>query len=204
MTSALDKLTELFREFPGIGPRQARRFVHYLLTREANYINSLTSSLNELKESVTQCNRCYAYHLKSKLNKASTCIRCSNDSKDQTTLMLVEKDVDAENIAKSGTYNGLFFIMGGLLPILEKSPERAIRINQLKTRLDSDDMITEVIFAFSANRQGDNTQDYLETHLVNKYMPKIKFSSLGRGLSTGTELEYSDGSTLISAITNRR
>jgi recombination protein RecR len=124
--------------------------------------------------------------------------------------MVVEKDVDLETVEKSKVYNGLYFILGGSLPILEKDPQNKIRSNELLT-LTSRKIETkipklkEIILAISATTEGENTLDYLNALLgPMALMNEVKISMLGRGLATGTELEYSDTDTIKNALKNRQ
>ncbi|MFA5987369.1 MAG: toprim domain-containing protein [Candidatus Paceibacterota bacterium] len=125
--------------------------------------------------------------------------------------MIVAKDIDLENIKRSGAYTGRYFVLGGLLPILEKHPEEKIRTTKLKdlltTTLEKDNL-REVIVALSANPEGDYTADFLKKYIgdiasATNPSTQIKISVLGRGLSTGTELEYSDSDTIKNALKNR-
>ncbi|MEK7535800.1 MAG: toprim domain-containing protein [Patescibacteria group bacterium] len=198
MSNIIDKLGELFREFPGIGPRQARRFVYFLLRQDSSYVKNLVESVGELRESVSECKSCYRFFI----GKSELCQICTDPNSDKSILLVVEKDIDLENVRKTGKYLGQYFVLGGLLPILEKNPESRIRIHELKERLKTDKEIREVILAISTNPIGDNTVDYLRNEILK--FRNLDISTLGRGLSTGTELEYSDSTTLSYALENRR
>src|SRR6185369_2962281 len=124
------KLIELFKEFPGIGPRQAKRFVYFLLTRQNGYNNELSGLIQKIKSEVHVCYMCFRFFQKdASLNK--TCPICRNSERDSSTLMIVSYDVDFENIEKTGSFNGYYFVLGGTVPILEKNPEQRIRQNEL-------------------------------------------------------------------------
>ncbi len=202
--NTIANLAELFRKFPGIGPRQAKRFVYFLLTQSDSYRRELAEHIVNLKKEVTICPRCFRYF--TKVGATTHCSVCTNAGRDQTLLMLVEKDVDLESVEKSKLYSGLYFVLGGVVPILEKEPEKRIRIQELEKRIAKEDgSIKEIIFALSVNPDGDNTHDYLVerlTPLSKEY--GFKLSSLGRGLSTGSELEYSDSETIKNALRNRQ
>ena len=120
--------------------------------------------------------------------------------------MLVSHDVDFENIEKTGAYNGYYFILGGTVPILEKTPDRRIHQKDLLEKVQEKykDGLCEIIIALNYNPEGENTLSYL-MDLLSKSTPdnKLKISTLGRGLSTGTELEYSDSDTIKNALKNR-
>lgn len=120
-------------------------------------------------------------------------------------LMVVEKDSDLESVKKSRVYHGKYFILGGLVPVVEKNTKNKVRIEELKNRISLDKELKEIILAFSLSPQGDHTDSYIRTELKDAVeKSKIKISSLGKGLSTGTELEYSDNDTLKNALKNRQ
>jgi len=89
------------------------------------------------------------------------------------------------------------------VPILEKNPEKRIRVKELKSKLKKEGNLQEIIIAMNANPEGDNTEDYLRQLLKEIIPDTIVVSTLGRGLATGVELEYSDAETLKSALKNR-
>jgi DNA gyrase/topoisomerase IV subunit A len=123
-----------------------------------------------------------------------------------TGVTIVEKDSDLESVRKSRVYNGKYFVLGGLVPIVEKNTKSRVRIEELKQRLSSPKSgFGEIILAFSLNSQGDHTDQYVREQIKDICdKQNIKISSLGRGLSTGTELEYSDNDTLKNALKNRQ
>ncbi len=196
MDDVIAKLAEVFGKFPGIGPRQAKRFVYFLLAQDAGYVSDLVSGIEELRSEVHQCPECYRYHM------GERCVLCIDKNADQTTLLVVEKDADLESIKKTNKYRGRYFVLGGLLPILEEQPETKIRVNELKKRILALPELKEIILALSANPLGENTIDFLREEIAAS--PNIKVSVLGRGLSTGAELEYADSHTLTHALENRK
>jgi len=195
--NSLNKLQELFSQFPGIGPRQAKRFVYFLLRKDKDYIEDLTKNIIDLKKHVRVCEKSFQYFYAEKDENLSPIAR--NPDRDSTTLMIVERDADLEAIERSGTYNGQYFVLGGTLPILEKNPQKFIRQKELLNRID--DQVEEIIIAMNATPESDHTAEHLQSIL--KYKDK-KISTLGRGLSTGTELEYSDSNTIKNALENRK
>ena len=200
----IDRLTEIFKEFPGIGERQARRFVYFLMSRNGSYNENLSKMILELKKEVTQCKECFRFFLVQG-SQSNVCDICSNQNTDHSLLMVVEKDSDFESVRKSRTYNGKYFILGGLVPIVEKTTKSRVRIEELKKSISANTEIKEVILAFSLSPQGDHTDQYVREQIKDiAEKQKVKISSLGKGLSTGTELEYSDNDTLKNALKNRQ
>lgn len=215
----INKLTEIFKEFPGIGERQAKRFVYFLMSRNGDYPENLSVLIKELKKDTMQCSECFRFFISSG-KKEKVCEICADSNIDSSTLMVVEKDSDLESIYKSRIYNGKYFILGGLVPIVEKNTNSKIRVKELIEKIKNSkktvfkeepkrpslgNELKEVILAFSLNPQGNHTDFYIRNQLkpVIKSLG-IKISSLGRGLSTGTELEYSDNDTLKNALKNRQ
>lgn len=202
--SVISRLTEQFARLPGIGPRQAKRFVYFLLTRDHRTLDDLTHLIQELKREVHHCEACFRYFTG---RERKLCDICGDHSRNHETLMVVEKDVDFENIERSRVFDGVYFILGGSVPVLEKEPEKRIRANPLVARVRKDTesgILKELILALSATSEGDATEQYLKELLAPlQEKQNFKISHLGRGLSTGTELEYSDSDTIRNALNNR-
>ncbi|MFH0804451.1 MAG: toprim domain-containing protein [Candidatus Zambryskibacteria bacterium] len=203
--NSIEKLIQIFSNFPGIGPRQARRFVYYLLTRANGTLDELSQNIKDLKNDVVMCADCNRFFQKNN-GTATLCKICSDQTRDNSVLMLVQRDVDLESVEKNGGFNGIYFVLGGSVPILEKEPEKKIRIKELKIFLErkKKEGLKEIILGVNWNPEGENTGDYVVKaieHLTSKH--KIKVSHLGKGLSMGTELEYADSDTLKNALRNR-
>lgn len=194
------KLAELFSRFPGIGPRGAKRFVYFLLAQPKTFHIELANLLKELGNDTVVCKDCFRFFAVD--GDFEVCEICGNKSRNKNVLMIVEKDVDLENIERSGVYDGKYFVLGGTIPILDKEPEKKIRINELIEYIKRE-TFSEIILALSANPDGDSTGDYVKKAL-KKARIGSKISFLGRGLSTGSELEYSDSETIKNAFENRQ
>ncbi|MGI9118234.1 MAG: toprim domain-containing protein [Minisyncoccia bacterium] len=202
----IDILTQYFRDFPGIGERQAKRFSYYLLTKDAIFLENLAQSITTLKEGIAECILCHRFFAHTINQPDSVCDICKDPKADNTQIIVVEKDADLEMIRRSKTYNGLYFVLGGVVPVLEKNPEQRVRIRQLMQRIDGlTGTVNEIIIAMSLTPVGEHTDEYIRIALKPvTEKNNIKISSLGRGLSTGLELEYSDTATLKSALGNRK
>ena len=199
--NSIEKLSEMFASFPGIGPRQAKRFVYYLLYRNNGFSEDLVRAVKDLNKEIVQCSECMRYFA---CNGRTTrvCSICSDEHRDHSMLMVVPRDIDLEAVEKSGSYKGHYFVLGGSLPILEKEPEKKIRSKELGVRIKKSlaNELKEIIIAMNANAEGENTADFIKENYQG--LPLI-FSTLGRGLSTGAELEYADPETLKNAFLHR-
>lgn len=202
--STIDKLTELFERFPGIGPRQARRFVFHLLTEPKTEVERLAALIAKVKEAVYECPNCFRFHTHE--DKDRLCEICADPERDPSLLMIVERDSDIRSIEKSGMYKGLYFVLGGTIPLMSGEETKKVRGGALKALSDkhAKNGLKEAILAFSVNPDGENTARYVESLLAPlRDNDGLKITVLGRGLSTGSELEYADPETIKNALRNR-
>ncbi len=207
--NATDRLAELFMRFPGIGPKQAKRFVYYLLREHSHFKEQLIKALEELKFTGKQCDMCFRFF--GDKNAASTktkCGICEDETRERKTLMLLEKELDMDAIEKTDSYNGLYFILGGLVPPLTEKPSEIIRIRELTARIHEglkNEALEEIIFAFPVTDYGDVTTEYIEKTIKQIVgIEKVKLTHLARGLSSGLELEYVDRNTFENALERRQ
>src|SRR3989338_5890883 len=205
--STLDKLAELFARFPGIGPRQSKRFVYYLLAAPIGVREELSRLVLALKKMVNVCSECQRFFT-SNGNQQTLCSTCADPNRDNTLVMIVEKDVDLENIERAGAWSGKYFVLGGTIPILEKNPHERVRSKQIQKLIENrgkNNGLKEVVLALSLTSEGENTAEFLQSSLAPLSTAYgFKLSTLGRGLSTGSELEYSDPDTIRNALKNRQ
>ena len=120
--------------------------------------------------------------------------------------MIIEKDADLEAVRQTGVYQGYFFVLGGLVPILDKDPPSTVRLRELVNLISKRVVtkeLTEIIVALAVNPEGDHTIEFLKQALERWTKGGLRLTVLGRGLSTGTELEYSDADTIKNALQNR-
>lgn len=202
--TTLEKLIRQFERFPGIGSRQAKRFAFHILTEDPREVEALARLLTTIRASVRECPSCFRFYT-SEYN-APTCSVCSNATRDHSKLMVVERDTDIDAIERSGTYDGLYFILGGTVPLLETNNTKKLRGGALKHIVETraPEGLKEIILGFSVNPDGENTARFVESILREITEANgIRISHLGRGLSTGSELEYADPETIRNALENR-
>lgn len=203
-----DRLAELFMRFPGIGPKQAKRFVYHLLREHSHYKEQLIKALEELKFTGKQCENCFRYYGDKNADPTkTTCEICSSSSRETSSIMILEKELDLDAIEKTGSYNGLYFILGGLVPPLAEKPSELIRIRELTAYIHkgiTSDALSEIIFALPVTDYGDTTTEYVEKTIKQIVgVEKLKLTHLARGLSSGLELEYVDRDTFRHALDHR-
>ena len=198
---AIEKLSSLFEKFPGIGPRQARRFVHFLLRSSPALRREITQTIASLERGIKQCADCRRFFS----GTDGACAICRSSSRDKKLLIVVASDSDIESIENANTYNGTYFVLGGIVALDSKNPkvpnEQALLLLLSGRRGEE---ITEMILALPANPEGDATEEHVR-RITSPILEKnsLRMSVLGRGLSTGSEIEYADSETIKNALENR-
>ncbi len=197
---SIDRLAKLFLKFPGIGDRQARRFAYFILTQQEGYVDSLARALVAARTHANTCSRC----LRIFEGAPGLCGICSDEHRDQGSIVVVEKSQDIESFARTD-YHGLFFVLGGLIPIVQKDIIQGTNAAKLIERVKQDTasgVLHEVILAFPITPNGEHTDSALR-ELLEPVKKDTVTTSLGRGLSTGAELEYADPASLEASLKKR-
>jgi recombination protein RecR len=200
--TGIESLAQLFEEFPGIGPRQAKRFVYFLLRADSGYREKLIRELQDLSGGVARCTLCHRYIPRHSSRIDERCSICSSHSRDTSLVTLVLKDADIEAIEQASVYTGLYFVLGTLIKLTDSdAPDRLL--GRIRERLAAG-TVRECVFALPVTTDGEHTRTILEDSLKEFCTEKgITLTTLGRGLSTGSELEYADPATLKSAFAKR-
>ena len=194
----IEDLARAFERFPGIGPRQARRFVYHLLSLPLSDRTRIAELVSKLAENVRQCPECMRFAN----GTGPSCSYCTDTSRDNALLLVVEKDQDLLAVERAGMYKGRYFVLGGVLTLSGKGVIREKElIRSITQRLEHG--MAEIILALSATSEGENTADHIR-ELLLPFRDRVKITKLGRGLATGSELEYSDAETLSGALQNRK
>ena len=211
MNNPIDELTNLFIKFPGIGRRQAKRFAYFIIQSNPGFAQKLAYQITNAQKNIKLDPISFQYFYSENPSDVFSPIT-RDQSRDQKLLMIVEKDVDIESIEKSQAFHGHYFVLGGLAPMMDTDLESTLRENELLAIIEKksavnnpDTKLAEIIFALAANPEGDRTTTLIKQR-ITPLQEKFGFttSQLGRGFSTGTEVEYSDADTLASALENRK
>ncbi len=209
---SLDRLAKLFLKFPGIGERQARRFAYFILTQQESYVDALAKALVAARTHANTCARCLRIFEGNVGSSADLCSICSDTKRDQGSIIIVEKSQDIESFNRTD-YNGLFFVLGGLIPIVQKDIIAGTNAQKLIDRAKAERAVgtlREIILAFPVTPNGEHTDSAIRellhpvTHSnSSEQAPDFTITSLGRGLSTGAELEYADPASLEASLKKR-
>lgn len=202
-----DKLVAYFEKFPGVGIRQAKRFAFHVLSLRHEQVEELSKLVTSLSHTVVECVDCHRFFSPPNNPSIRSCVICSGVNRDHQKLLIVATDGDIQAIERSNIYDGLYFVLGGTVPLIHsKDVDQRIRSGALKALVAkrSELETLEIILGFAVNPDGENTGRYIESILRDFITSgEAKLSQLGRGLSTGSELEYADPETIKSALRNR-
>ena len=187
----LNDLINALTILPGVGKKSAQRMALYLLDRNKDGAAILANTMLDAIEHIGRCSRCRM------LTSNNLCKVCSDTTRENISLCVVESTSDVLAIESTGGYRGKYFVLlGRLSPIEGVSPED-LGINDL-LQLIKVENIEEVILATSSTVEGDATAIYIKDHIKD-----IKVSRISYGIPIGGELEYVDGNTIARAIQGR-
>lgn len=198
----MEELIELFKKFPGIGPRQAKRFVSFLMHTNNSYRQELITGISHVNDKVITCIDCNRKFISYK--NTDKCPICTKQ-RDNKNLLILAYDNDIEIFERTMAYNGQYFILGKYIPLFSEKAHEYVDFDKLYKRIENLNTkgLEEIILALNATSDGDYTVKILKDNLARKF-PETKISLLGRGISTGSEIEYADQETLREALKFRR
>ena len=196
----IQKLIDVFSKFPTIGRRTASRFVFYLIKLPDREFNDFLTALQDLRQKTKVCSFCFnPFELDGEEN---FCPICNNKTRAKDIICVVEKESDLIAIEQTKKYNGLYFILGGTIP-LNKDEQTEARMEKLEKIIRKMKNLKEIIIAFNFTTEGESTALYLERKIKN-INPNIKITYPRRGIPLGGEIEYADSETLGTALEERK
>lgn len=188
----INALIEELSMLPGIGNKSAQRLAFYIINMPKEQVKKLSDTLVEAREKVRYCKDCCT------LTDEERCPICSDESRDHSTIMVVENSRDLVAYEKTGRYKGVYHVLqGAISPTLGIGPGD-IRLKELMTRLQGD--VKELIIATNSSLEGETTAMYI-SKLVKP--AGIKVSRIASGVPVGGDLEYIDEVTLLRALEGR-
>ncbi|MEF9941714.1 MAG: recombination mediator RecR [Lachnospiraceae bacterium] len=191
-SSQISKLIEELSRLPGIGAKSAGRLAFHMINMPKEQVEQLANTMVEARTHVRYCTQCYT------LTDQELCPICSNGSRDQKTIMVVETTRDLAAYEKTGKFEGVYHVLhGAISPMLGIGPED-IKLKELIERLQGD--VEEVIIATNSSLEGETTAMYISKLIKPS---GIKVSRIASGVPVGGDLEYIDEVTLLRALEGR-
>ena len=196
-SALLSDAVEAISSLPGVGRRSALRLALHLLKQPSENVHHFTGAIDALRDNVCYCKRCRM------ISDDEICGICSDKSRDQRTICVVESVRDVMSIEATGQYHGVYHVLGGIIsPIAGVGPSD-LTISELAGRVKAleDPSSAEIILALSGDVEGETTAFYVYRQIEET---GVRVSTLARGLGFGDDLEYADSLTLGRSITNRQ
>ncbi|MCA9364526.1 MAG: recombination protein RecR [Candidatus Moranbacteria bacterium] len=181
-----------FAKLPSIGPRLAERLVMHLFKQGISDRNSFGEAIMALNTLQT-CTRCH------NIAQEQECVICKDKNRNTKVICVVEDALDIIPIERTKIYNGLYHVLGGVMETRPKN-QNTLTINALLNRVKNESP-KEIILATNLTTEGDITALYLQQK-ISQY-PNTTTTRLGRGMPTGSDIEYADETTLSAALMNR-
>lgn len=196
----LEDAVQAIGSLPGIGKRSALRLALHLLRQPQENVHHFAESIVRLRDETRYCKECMM------ISDDEVCSVCSDRTRDQRTICVVENVRDVMSIENTGQYRGVYHVLGGIISPIEGIGPSDITVAQLVKRVsalsqDKELPQVEVILALSGDVEGETTSFYIYRQISSF---GVKVSSLARGLGFGDDLEYADELTLGRSIANRQ
>ena len=192
-SSLLENAVNEFAKLPGIGKKTALRLVLHLVKQKEQEVLHFSEIIAAMRKEIKFCTRCH------NISDKELCNICSNTSRKQDLICVVETIRDVIAIESTQQFNGTFHVLGGIISPLDGIGPEQLNIEPLINRVNQE-KTQEVIFALNPNIQGDTTVYYIGRKL--KDFP-VKITTIARGIAFGGELEFADEMTLAKSISNR-
>mgnify|MGYP001558376817 FL=1 len=191
--ASIQNLIDYFSKLPTVGPKTAERYVFYLLSQPAEWLQQFAQAIAEVKEKTTVCQTCLA------IAESNPCPICSDLKRNHALICLVADTRDMLAIEATKQYNGVYHILGGVINTIEGIKPEQLNIKALLNHLKQNG-VQEIILAFNPDLEGETTSMYM-AKLLKPH--KIKITRLAKGLPMGADLEYADEITLTNALKYR-
>lgn len=194
LPASLERVINEFSKLPGIGPKTAQRLAFYLLKKDAIDIVGLSEAVANFKQDITFCAECH------NMAESDPCSVCADTSRDHSVICIVEEPLDAIAIDRTGAFEGVFHVLGGVLNPMEGVSPEQLNITSLRDRIPKLG-VKEIIVATNPTLEGETTAMHLSKMLKDF---DVKVTRIARGLPMGGDLEYADDITLSRALEGRR
>lgn len=193
LPESIQNLIEQFSRLPSVGPKLAARLTFYLLTKPEYDIENLGNAILNLKKSLVTCQTCY------NISETEICTICASEGRKKNLLLAVEEPLDVIAFERTGSFDGLYHVIGGVISPIDGIGPDDLRIAQLLKRIEQED-ISELILATNPSLEGEATASYIKNLLKDK---DLKITRIARGLPVGGDLEYADEVTLLRSLEGR-
>ncbi len=191
---AMDRLVASLKRLPGVGEKSATRLAYFLLSAPEELSRELSEAIARLQRDTVVCETCFT------LSDRTPCAICAHPDRDTTLVCVVEEPADMAAIERSGSFSGLYHVLGGALSPIDGLGPEALRIGDLERRV-AEAGVKEIILATNPTAEGDATAFFIADRLRGG---AARITRIAYGMPLGGDIEYADHVTIGRAIENRR
>jgi recombination protein RecR len=192
---AIEQLIEGLRKYPGVGKKTAERYaLHTVNKLSEEAIDEIIEAYQKIKEDIFFCPVC------GNITDTDPCYICKDDSRDKSTIIVVEEAKDIIVMEKTNRYHGLYHVLNGAISPSNGVGPNDINISSLLERL-KDETFKEVILATNLSNEGETTARYISRLLEDT---DILVTRIAHGIPAGGNIEYADEITIFKALEGRR
>jgi recombination protein RecR len=216
-SESVEALVEQLTKLPTIGRKTAQRLAAFVLKMPREDVVEIAKALVAVKDRVKHCAVCH------NVTDTEICPVCASARRDHSLVCVVEEPTDVMALERTGEYDGVYHVLGGVISPLDGIGPEDLRIRELVTRITTPQHepaaegdghvaeeagvygserppVREVILAMNPNVEGDTTAYYI-SQLLKPF--GVKVTRIARGLPIGGDLEYADEATLSRALEGR-
>ena len=203
LPKSVENVINEFSKLPGVGPKSSARMTYHFLRSPNKDATKLGEALIEMDKNIRFCSSCF------NVTDKEICDLCSSNLRDHSIICIVEEPLDVVAFENSAVFNGLYFVLGGVISPAEGITASELRFKELEERVKSaiseSNKSIELIVATNPSLEGEATASYIQD-IFRTYIKegKIQLTRLAMGLPTGADLEYADRLTLKKALEGRR
>lgn len=192
-SDSVQRLVSELSALPGIGRKSAQRLAFYIISRPKDEVKRLADTMINTRASVRFCKECFT------ITDTEICPICSDSKRDRSIIMVVEDTKDVSAYERTGSYNGLYHVLHGVISPMRGIAPSDIRLKELMLRLQQNE-VSEIIIATSSTVEGEATAMYI-SQLIKPV--GIRVSRIASGIPVGGDLENIDEITLLRALEGR-
>ena len=191
---SIQNLIENFKKLPGVGEKSAERYAFAAIELDKDEIEDFSKSLLDVKTKIKKCSLC------NHLTEHELCSICSDDTRDKKTICVVEDTKNVILFEKLSVFNGVYFVLDGLISPLDGIGPEDLNIDELIKRIKNEN-ISEVILAIKPSIEGETTLLYIQKLLEGM---DVVVTRIAHGIPLGADIEYIDSLTLTLALQDRK
>src|SRR4030042_4688695 len=168
----IKNLIDALRRLPGVGEKTAQRFAYFIIGMTGRDARLIAQAIVEAKERIKVLSVCY------NLTETDPCPICTDPRRDRSIICVLEEPRDLIALEKSGSFKGVYHILGGLVSPITNVGVDELRIEELRHRVTAEG-VREVIIATNPTKEGELTSHVILERLSGM---DVRITRIAQGL----------------------